>query len=314
MSGMELGQPSFMDFGPRPTRIKVAGRTHRGLIRTENQDTFLVVDLSTANEGGVLLEPALDGDLPLSGEFELSAKGALCVVADGMGGAAGGGVASTIAVASIHDELNRKWLADRGNSPQQFARCLKGALETGNRLVREAADTNDSHRGMGTTATAVGMLDGFLYIAQVGDSRAYMIRGGSASQITRDQSYTQHLVESGVMTPEEAEQSDQRNIILQALGSADSVDVEMTYQELRRGDIVVVCSDGLTKVVDRPEIAELAGIVSDAAALCRELVDLANDRGGPDNVTVVVVQFDGEGLEEPTAEDIVKRNVLALED
>jgi len=300
-------------FGVRAIQVSVAGKTDVGQRRSENQDSFIVVDLTHEESGGVLLEPDVDTGAPVAGTFDLGEKGALCMVADGMGGAAAGGVASSVAVVCIHDELRRHWALDRNSTPQQFAHRLKQAVETSNARIHQTAQEDMRFRGMGTTVTAVGILDGFLYVAQVGDSRAYLVRNGEASQITRDQSYIQHLVEAGTMTEEEAERSDHRNMILQALGTAPFVDVDLTYQELRRGDIIIVCSDGLTKVVARHDLAEAVQRAHDPAGLCAELIELANLRGGPDNITVIAARVDGAGLEEPVASDEVGRRVYAVD-
>ncbi len=151
---------------------------------------------------------------------------------------------------------------------------------------------------MGTTATAVGVLGDFLYLTQVGDSRAYLIRNGEAAQITKDQSLMQRLIDAGELTEEEAEKSERRNIILQALGPDPRVRVDLTHHEIRRGDAVVVCSDGLSGLVRREEIAEVISQNSDMIAACGQLIDLANERGGPDNITVIAARIDGD-LREP---------------
>jgi len=140
------------------------------------------------------------------------------------------------------------------------------------------------------------VLHDHLYLTQVGDSRAYLIRGGEAHQLTKDQSLMQRLVEAGELTEEEAAQSERRNIILQALGPDPKVKVDLTHQELRRGDILVLCSDGLSGQVKKEEIARIVTSAPDLASATDKLIALANERGGPDNITVVVARFDGEGL------------------
>src|SRR5207244_12396998 len=142
-----------------------------------------------------------------------------------------------------------------------------------------------SVRATGTTRAAAGVLSGHLYRTQVGDSRAYLIRGGKAHQITKDQSLMQRLVEAGELTEEEAAQSERRNIILQALGPDPKVKVDLTHQELRRGDVLVLCSDGLSGQVKKEEIAKLVTTTPELTATGNKLVALANERGGPDNVT-----------------------------
>ena len=156
---------------------------------------------------------------------------------------------------------------------------------------------------MGTTVTAAGMFGSDLYLAQIGDSRAYLIRGSEAIQLTKDQSLMQRLVDAGELTEIEAEQSERRNIILQALGPDPRVKVDLTHQPVRRGDTLILCSDGLSGLVRREEFAGLAQQHRDPQALCAALIDLANERGGPDNITVITARFEGEGLPEADGED-----------
>jgi protein phosphatase len=147
--------------------------------------------------------------------------------------------------------------------------------------------------------TAAGVYRSDLYLAQIGDSRAYLVRGAEAIQLTKDQSLMQRLVDAGELTEDEAEQSERRNIILQALGPDPRVKVDLTYQSIRRGDVLILCSDGLSGLVRREEFASLARQYLEPSALCSALIDLANARGGPDNITVVTARFDGDGLTEP---------------
>jgi protein phosphatase len=165
---------------------------------------------------------------------------------------------------------------------------------------------------MGTTATIAGLLGDRLYLVQVGDSRAYLVRDGKAQQLTKDQSLMQRLVEAGELTPEEAEVSDRRNIILQALGPEAHVTVDLTHQQLRKGDTLILCSDGLSGMVKAEEIASLTATEPDVRMMCRKLVDRANARGGPDNITVVAVRFDGEGLTPCNTADTVGYTAFPL--
>ncbi len=187
---------------------------------------------------------------------------------------------------------------------QRFAYRLKEAVEVANEQIHGYAATHPEVRGMGTTTTAVGVLGDHFFLAQVGDSRAYLIRNGAAVQLTRDQSLMQRLVEAGELTEEEAARSERRNIILQALGPDARVKVDLTHQEVRKGDILALCSDGLSGQVKKDEIAAVATRERDLPAACDRLIALANERGGPDNITVVLARFDGEGLKppEPTGE------------
>jgi protein phosphatase len=197
-------------------------------------------------------------------------------------------------------------LVDRASSgavadPEQFAQHLRGAVEEANEHIHSYSKEHPDVRGMGTTATVAGVLQGTLYLAQVGDSRGYLVREGVATQITKDQSLMQRLVDAGELTEEEAEQSERRNIILQALGPDAKIRVDLTWQELRRGDTLVICSDGLSGQVKREEIAALLQKQPDLEKLCDQLISMANERGGPDNITVVLARFEGEGLPMPSS-------------
>jgi protein phosphatase len=233
------------------------------------------------------------------------------MVADGMGGGAAGGLASRLATLWVHQELIAAWGPERGNTPERFATCMRDAVSRANARIHQQAADNSEFRGMGTTATVAGVLDGFLYLAQVGDSRAYLVRAGEATQITRDQSFVQAMVDAGTLTEEEAEQSERRSVILQALGPKPEVSIELTYHEVRRGDVMVLCSDGLTRLVKRDEIAAIVAR-NDPVGACTALIRAANERGGPDNITVVIAQLDGDGLEPPSGDDAVERRTLHL--
>src|SRR5438093_9670203 len=271
---------------PKPVRIEVFGKTDLGKTRDHNEDCFLVADL-TREEAS--LQPSVR-------DHVVGPQGTVFVVADGMGGAAAGELASEMATETIYSQLVRAWGGEREVTPQRFAYRLKEAVEVANSRIHAHAKAHPEVRGMGTTTTAVGVLGDHVYLAQVGDSRAYLIRGGRAYQLTKDQSLMQRLVEAGELTEEEAAQSERRNIILQALGPDPKVKVDLTHQEVRRGDILVLCSDGLSGQVKKEEIAKIVTAAPDLSTACDRLIALANERGGPDNITVVIARFDGDGL------------------
>jgi protein phosphatase len=147
------------------------------------------------------------------------------------------------------------------------------------------------------------MLDERLYLAQVGDSRAYVLRGDQFVQVTRDQSLVNQLIEAGQLTEEEAETFEHNNIILQALGTSETVQVDLTYVDLRAGDTLMMCSDGLTGMIRDNEIKDVLLAVPEPIDACRELTDRANAAGGHDNITVLVVKFGGTGLKPPSGTD-----------
>jgi protein phosphatase len=277
--------------------VQAAARSDPGRKRSENQDHFFAGDLSDpgACADWVTQDPEPTG---WSGAFVIGPKGALLLVADGMGGAAAGALASRMAVAAVVEDLGRGWCVESGSGSERFDVLLRRAVEEANLRIHAHAEQNAAHRGMGTTVTAVGALEGALHIAQVGDSRAYLVRRHHAVQLTRDQSLVQHLVSAGAMTEEQAERSEHGSLLLQALGTEPRVEVALSRHALQRGDVVVVCSDGLFRVVSNDEIAQVANAYLDPERAAATLVTLANERGGPDNVTVVVARFEGEGLPE----------------
>lgn len=267
--------------------------TDRGRTRDHNEDTFLVADL----DGGQALREPRATQRPVSG------RGMLYLVADGMGGAAAGEIASEMAAVEIHRHLVDQWSELHEVSEAAFADALRSAVEAANDRLHSYASEHPEVRGMGTTATVVGVLAGRIFLAQVGDSRGYLVRGAEARQLTRDQSLTQRLVEVGELTEEEAEASERRNIILQALGPDARIKVDLSWQELQRNDVLIICSDGLSSVVRRDDIAAIVNTETEMKRICERLVDLANERGGPDNITVVAVRFEGEGLPQSVREE-----------
>jgi protein phosphatase len=251
------------------------------MIRRGNEDCFLVADLSTGKMG---LTPDVT-------HHKLGDLGSLLIVSDGMGGAVAGEIASDLSVNGVREEIVRAThvgvLSDR----------LRHAVEVTNRLVWQHAQENPHLAGMGATLTAVLCHDGKAYVAQVGDSRAYLVRGGRIKQLTKDQSLVQLLMDAKAIRPEQVNQVP-NNVILQALGTRPEVVVAMTSVELCAGDYMMLCSDGLSNKVVADEMRDL--IVqsgSDLGAACRKLIELANARGGEDNITTLIVQFDGTSLQ-----------------
>jgi protein phosphatase len=212
----------------------------------------------------------------------------------------------------VFTHMSHVWAEDTDTTAQRFAYRMKEAVELANNRIHVHAREHPEVRGMGTTATVAGIFGSELYLAQVGDSRAYLIRNKQITQITKDQSLMQRLVEAGEITEEEAEQSERRNIILQALGPDPRVKVDLTWQSLRRGDLLVLCSDGLSGQVKKEEIAELANSVPDLMELCARLIELANTRGGPDNITAIAARFTGDSLPEPDGQAEVGHQVYPL--
>ena len=280
-------------------KIRVFGRTDVGQIREHNEDNFLVADLTRKTRS------LMEGDR----EQLVGERGTLMGVCDGMGGAAAGEVASQLAVDIIYEKLVE------GDSPMNhddLARRLVQAVEEAGIRIFNEARADRSRRGMGTTATIAALLDGRLFVAQVGDSRAYVLRGDRFTQVSRDQSLVNQLIEAGQLTEEEAETFEHNNIILQALGTAETVQVDLTYVDLCKGDRLLVCSDGLSGMVRGDEMREVLLSTRDSLEACKELTDRANRAGGHDNITVIVAEFDGPTLKDPTPDALISYQKYAL--
>ena len=286
-----------------PVRVEVFGRTDVGKARDHNEDSFIVADLTTRKAS---LQPDVR-------EHEVGRRGTLFMVADGMGGAAAGEVASEMATTTVYNHMVTQWGRDQEVTEQRFAYRLKEAVELANQQIHEYASSHLEVRGMGTTTTAAGVFQGSLYLTQIGDSRGYLIRQSRIAQITKDQSLMQRLVDAGELTEEEAAVSERRNIILQALGPDPHVKVDLTRQELRAGDLLVMCSDGLSGLVKKEEILGIVTQATDLVSACKELIDLANERGGPDNITCIVARFGG-GLPNPDGTEPLGHQVYPLLD
>ncbi|MEZ4307162.1 MAG: Stp1/IreP family PP2C-type Ser/Thr phosphatase [Polyangiaceae bacterium] len=263
-------------------RVRIFGRTDVGQVREHNEDNFLVADLTRGTRG------LMEADRTQI----LGDRGAVFGVCDGMGGAAAGEVASQLAVDIIHQKMST---ADTPEHHDDLAARLVRSIEAAGLRIFTEAKLDRTRRGMGTTSTISALMDKHLFVGQVGDSRAYILRGERLVQVTRDQSLVTQLIEAGQLTEEEAETFEHNNIILQALGTSDTVQVDLTHVELRRGDTLMLCSDGLSGMIRNDEIREILRTVDDPLESCKVLTDRANQAGGHDNITVVVAVFEGEG-------------------
>jgi protein phosphatase len=271
------------DVAAKPLRISARGLTDVGQRRDHNEDALLIdVDLG------------------------------LFVVADGMGGHAGGATASRLAIESIRAELLRLRQAE----PELFGSGAEGeenplpdalgrAVERACAVIFEAAQAEPELAGMGTTVTAA-LVDGHsAFVAHVGDSRAYLLRGGHIYQVTQDHSLVAEQLRVGAISAEEARNSRFRNIITRSVGFERDVLVDLMGLELEAGDALVICCDGLSNMVDDPEVLRL--VQEHGIDAVEPLVDLANERGGDDNITVAVVKLSpadpgGDGSEEEAEE------------
>jgi serine/threonine protein phosphatase PrpC len=291
-----------MSSNDAPVIVQVFGRTDVGRTREHNEDAFIVADLT---RGNATLQPEVRTHV-------VGERGTLFMVADGMGGAAAGEIASAMAIETVMRHLTGAIGTTGAPTDEQFATAIKQAAAAANTQIHSFAIEHPEFRGMGTTATIAGVLGNTVYLAQVGDSRAYLVRDGVGRQITKDQSLMQKLIEAGEITEAEAELSERRNIILQALGPEAQIKVDLTYQQVRRGDVLVLCSDGLSGQVRPEEITAIVTENDDVMMACKRMIDRANEAGGPDNITVITARFDGDGLESPTDGDAVGHRVFPL--
>lgn len=248
---------------PKPG-LEAASLTDVGLLRTNNEDSYLY------------WEPESDEDF--------QRKGRLAVIADGMGGYEGGQEASRLAVETVRyvydEQFNRE--------PQG---TLVAGLQTAHITIQRYAEEHPQFIGMGTTCTALAIVDHQLYFAHIGDSRLYLSRGKELSRLTRDHSYVGRLVETGIVRAEDAESHPQRHILTAALGSGREISPDTPEQPIRlqKGDQLILCTDGLWSVVGEQEISRAVQNHSPSDA-CQALVRKALEHGGPDNVTVILLR------------------------
>jgi serine/threonine protein phosphatase PrpC len=282
-------------------KIQVFGITDMGKVRTNNEDAFLVADLS--REKIERPEAVVD--------FDVTERGILLAVSDGMGGEQAGEVASALVVESLRKELAEA--KEAGADRSAIDERIEKAIALANTEVWKAARAPDK-AGMGATLTAVFVEGGLAHIAEVGDSRAYVIRGSRIRQMTKDQSFVQLLLDSGVLSEEEAKNYPHRNVILQAMGQKPEVHVAIGRLQLRRDDVLLLCSDGLSGKVQAEEMLEIVKAERDLSVACRKLVDLANERGGEDNITVVLARADGEDLPERMRDESVTQTYELVKD
>jgi PPM family protein phosphatase len=248
---------------PKPG-VEAASLTDVGLQRDNNEDSYLY------------WEP--------ESEDEFLRKGRLAIVADGMGGYEGGQEASRLAVETVRDVYDHHFNGD----PQS---TLSLGLQTAHEAIQRYALEHPEFSGMGTTCTALAIVDHQLFFAHVGDSRLYLIRRETIERLTRDHSYVGRLVESGIVSSEDAESHPQRHILTAALGSGRELfpDAPAHPIPLQDGDLLILCTDGLWSVVGERQLAQIANANAPAEA-CRKLVRAALERGAPDNVTVIILR------------------------
>jgi protein phosphatase len=274
------------DVRPRDDELDLYGLTHPGRVRTENQDHFLLgtVHPQVVIHGTSL--PSTDG-LALRGQRLAT----IMLVADGVGGSASGSRASrltTEAVTRYVSSTLRCYHAVGSSIESEFTNALRAAAHDAHDVVRAEAMAELGGRQMATTLSLGIVVWPWLYVLQVGDSRCYFYQDGVLRQVTRDQTIAQNLVDQGVLKPEQIVASPLKHVLASAIGSSEAAP-EVTRVDVRqRGCVILVCSDGLTKHVADDEIAEQLRTMQSAEHVCRQLLELALERGGSDNITLVV--------------------------
>jgi protein phosphatase len=270
--------------------IDVAGLSDKGKVREENQDHFLVVRAGRYAETLATSLPA--GAIPQRSED----RGLVMVVADGMGGQAAGEVASRMVLVTLtHLILNHPEWALKVNekSAADIQERVVARYQALDAALADRMQEDPALKGMGTTLTFAYSIGLDVFIAHAGDSRAYLLHDGSVRQLTRDDTYVQRLVDAGMLSREAAAGHQLRNALTNVLGGGRrSVDVELERLRVAPGDRLLLCSDGLTGTMSDDEIAGILGRTASAAESCRGLVDLALERGAPDNVTAIVARYE----------------------
>lgn len=242
--------------------LRIVAKTDTGLVRTTNQDSYAA------------------GELPGSVAW--------AVVCDGMGGVAGGNFASSTAVKLISERISSSYRS--GMSGNSIKNMLTSAIIAANISVYDMGQENSELTGMGTTVVVAIIADETVYIAHVGDSRAYILSNGKLNQLTKDHSFVQEMVDSGRLTPDEAKDDPRKNLITRALGVNEDLRVDFCQEYISENEVLILCTDGLTNFVEPEEIYELT---SDNTfyEYAERLVNRANHNGGGDNITVVTISY-----------------------
>ena len=277
-----------------PTAVRSFGLTDRGRVRADNEDQFLIAELTKTMR---IAQTSLSEPLVEQG----AEQGHVFLVADGMGGHAAGEKASALAIAAVEQfTVNQlKWFfRPDGPDAQRVLADFQAALQQADSRIIEAQAGNPQLKGMGTTLTMAYQLNWQLCVVHVGDSRAYVYRDGDLHQLTHDHTLTAHLVRIGQLRPEEAQRHQLRKVITNVVGG-DTVGIQVEAQalELQPRDRILLCSDGLTEMLTNDEISAVLDALDDPESACTTLVERANDAGGRDNVTVIVAAFDSSAAQ-----------------
>jgi protein phosphatase len=266
--------------------VSVFGLSDLGRIRKNNEDSFAVCNLTT---GEATLTHSLRN-------HRIGPRGTLFLVADGMGGEAGGEVASQVCAVTVPKRLYDNLKSLGSVSETNFVLLLREAVEFANQIIYQKAQSDPAYRGMGTTTTAAALFGPYLFVGQVGDSRAYLIRNNGIVQLTRDQTFLNYLADIGAELPPDPEKDRRKSILTQAVGSSETVDVTVTYTKVYQGDWILLCSDGLYNMVNIADVLSTLKGSADLPEKCKLLIERANEGGGIDNITLIIAQVTGSGL------------------
>lgn len=272
--------------GSDAIQVNVFGMSDMGRVRKNNEDSLVISNLST---GEVSLTPSLR-------THTLGPQGTLFLVADGMGGEACGEVASQLCTVTVPKRLFDNLKTMEKISETNFVLLLREAIEFANQVIFQKAQSSPAYRGMGSTTTAAAIFGSHLFVAQVGDSRAYLIRNKNMVQLTRDQTFLNYLAEIGAELPADPEKDSRKSILTQAVGTSETIDVKVTYTKMRQGDAILLCSDGLYNMLDSADLLEIVNGSDSLAGKLKALIDRANLGGGADNITGIMAEFSGPGL------------------
>lgn len=276
----------------RPLAVRSAGLTHRGQVRSANEDNFLIAELAKAMR---IQESSMEpGGVRYSDD-----RGHLFLVADGMGGHRAGEQASSLTLATIERfVLNTlKWFfhLEDGEGRNLLA-DFQAALHQADSTVIAESNRNPERQGMGTTLTMAYCLAGELFVVHVGDSRCYLLRDGELRRLTNDHTLTEEMVRRGILKHEEAARHPYRHVITNCVGGNEpGLQPEAHKLDLEPGDVLLLCSDGLTEMVPESKVGAALLTTPDPRKACERLVGMANEAGGRDNITVIVARFEAAG-------------------
>lgn len=286
--------------------VEIHATSHIGRVRRGNEDNYLLLHISGSRTWMSSQDP---GEFIIETQrFDIDESGIILAVSDGMGGALAGEVASQMAVETVSQSFLQED-PEKTFSPNDFSQSLIGKLYNAtlqaNHLIHQQGRSDPQFNGMGATFTGAGITKEAIDLVQVGDSRAYLIRNNKVYQVTKDQSLVQQLIDAKQISPEEAETHTLKNVILQALGAQNEIYPVAARLAPKRDDVLILCSDGLSNKINGSDMLRIVSANPERLELaCAELVKEANERGGEDNITVIVARLTGEDFTQPTEEGI----------